>query len=241
MRGRVAAAFILGFAAGVLCLAVGLWFVGGLNVGQLHAVVRPLPNVPPVNYNDVARDAPNSTTPPSQLPQVIQGPVTPSPAPIPQHLAPSSDADRLAPDSPAMDKPIMPLAGVDAAKLTDTFSEIHSGHQHEALDIPAPKGTPVKAAVEGNIAKLFRSKEGGLTVYQFDNSQTYAYYYAHLDHYAKNLKEGMLLRKGDVVGAVGSTGNASPNAPHLHFAIFKLGPEKQWWKGDAVDPLPFLR
>jgi peptidoglycan LD-endopeptidase LytH len=97
------------------------------------------------------------------------------------------------------------------------------------------------AVAEGNVAKLFTSKQGGLTVYQFDDSGTWCYYYAHLDHYQPSLKEGMLLRKGDVLGYVGTTGDAPPNAPHLHFAIFRLGQEKQWWKGTAVDPLPLLK
>jgi murein DD-endopeptidase MepM/ murein hydrolase activator NlpD len=135
----------------------------------------------------------------------------------------------------------MPLTGVDPKTLKDTFSESRDGRKHEALDIMAPRGTPVLAVAEGNVAKLFNSKQGGLTVYQFDDSQQYAYYYAHLDHYAPNLKEGMLLRKGDTLGYVGSTGDAKPDAPHLHFAVFQLGPEKQWWKGTPLNPLPMLK
>jgi murein DD-endopeptidase MepM/ murein hydrolase activator NlpD len=98
----------------------------------------------------------------------------------------------------------------------------------------------VLAADEGNVAKLFLSKPGGLTVYQFDGSQTYCYYYAHLDHYAPGLKEGTLLRKGEVLGYVGSSGDASAGAPHLHFTIFKLGPDRHWWQGTAIDPYEFL-
>jgi len=135
----------------------------------------------------------------------------------------------------------MPLANIDPKTLTDTFNDARTGHKHEALDIAAPRGTPVLAVAEGNVVKLFNSKQGGLTVYQFDNTQRYAYYYAHLDRYAPGLKEGMLLRKGDTLGYVGSTGDASPNAPHLHFAVFQLGPEKNWWKGTALNPLPMLR
>ena len=135
----------------------------------------------------------------------------------------------------------MPIAGIDPNTLTDTFNDARTGHKHEALDIMAPRGTPVLAVAEGNVAKLFNSKQGGLTVYQFDDSQQYAFYYAHLDRYAPGLKEGMLLRKGDTLGYVGTTGDAPPDAPHLHFAVFKLGPEKNWWKGTALDPLPMLR
>jgi murein DD-endopeptidase MepM/ murein hydrolase activator NlpD len=137
----------------------------------------------------------------------------------------------------------MPLAGVDPKSLTGQFKDARGGgsRKHEAIDILSPRGTPVLAVAEGNVAKLFTSKDGGLTVYQFDNSQRYAFYYAHLDHYAPNLKEGMLLRKGDTLGYVGTTGDAPKDVPHLHFAVFRLGPEKQWWKGEALDPLPMLR
>jgi murein DD-endopeptidase MepM/ murein hydrolase activator NlpD len=135
---------------------------------------------------------------------------------------------------------IIPVQGVPAANLKDNFNEVHFGQRHEALDIMAPRGTPVLAADEGRVEKLFLSKPGGLTVYQFDDSRTYCYYYAHLDRYATDLKEGMLLRKGDVLGYVGSTGNASPDAPHLHFTIFKLGPEKHYWEGSPIDPYEFL-
>jgi murein DD-endopeptidase MepM/ murein hydrolase activator NlpD len=112
--------------------------------------------------------------------------------------------------------------------------------RHEAVDIMAARGTPVVAVVEGNVVKLFNSKQGGLTVYQFDNERRFCYYYAHLDRYAPGLQEGMLLRQGDLVGYVGSTGNADPNAPHLHFAIFELGPEKRWWEGKPINPYPLL-
>ena len=112
---------------------------------------------------------------------------------------------------------------------------------HEALDIMAPAGTPVVAVEDGKVAKLFTSKAGGLTVYQFDPSQSVAYYYAHLQGYASGLTEGAAIRRGQVIGYVGSTGNADPAAPHLHFAIFVLGPDKRWWQGTAIDPYPVLR
>ena len=135
----------------------------------------------------------------------------------------------------------MPIAGIDPFQLKSNFDEMHGGHRHEALDIMAPRGTPVLAAVEGNVAKLFHSDLGGLTVYQFDDTQSYCYYYAHLDRYAEGLKEGEVLRRGDVLGYVGSTGNASPEAPHLHLEVHILGPEREWWKGTAIDPLPLLQ
>jgi murein DD-endopeptidase MepM/ murein hydrolase activator NlpD len=153
---------------------------------------------------------------------------------------PAGEADRIAPEGAPLHL-AMPIAGVDPHKLTDTFAETRNGHKHEALDIPAPRGTPILAVAEGNVAKLFHSQQGGLTVYQFDDSRNYCFYYAHLDRYAAGLKEGTLLRKGDVVGYVGTTGDAPANAPHLHLAVFKLAPDKKWWNGTPIDPLPLLR
>jgi murein DD-endopeptidase MepM/ murein hydrolase activator NlpD len=154
--------------------------------------------------------------------------------------APNAAAQNL-PDRSLMQRSlIIPVQGVHAGDLRDNFTETRAGHRHEALDIMAARGTPVLAADEGNVVKLFLSKPGGLTVYQFDDSRTYCYYYAHLDRYAPGLREGTLLRKGEVLGYVGSTGNASPEAPHLHFAIFKLGPERRWWEGTPIDPYGFL-
>ncbi len=136
---------------------------------------------------------------------------------------------------------LIPVAGIAAGQLTDTFNDARDGvRRHEALDIMASRGTPVLAASDGKVAKLFTSVPGGLTIYEFDPTASYAYYYAHLDHYAPDLVEGKLLNRGDLIGYVGSTGNASPDAPHLHFAIFELGPEKQWWKGTAINPYPLL-
>jgi murein DD-endopeptidase MepM/ murein hydrolase activator NlpD len=136
----------------------------------------------------------------------------------------------------------IPVEGVDRKDLRDAFSETREGTRpHEALDIVAARGTPVRAVDDGTIEKLFSSKAGGLTIYQFDPSQTFSYYYAHLDAYASWLREGQSVRKGDVIGYVGSTGNASPQAPHLHFAIFRLSPERQWWKGEPINPYPVLK
>lgn len=137
---------------------------------------------------------------------------------------------------------LLPVQGVRPAQLHDTFAEGRGGgtRAHEALDIMAPRGTPVLAAVDGTVEKLFESVPGGLTIYEFDQDRTHAYYYAHLDRYADGLAEGAALRRGDVIGYVGSTGNAAEDAPHLHFAIFVLGPEKRWWQGTAIDPYPLL-
>jgi murein DD-endopeptidase MepM/ murein hydrolase activator NlpD len=137
----------------------------------------------------------------------------------------------------------VPVEGIDRDDLHDTFSDRRGiGRKHEALDIMAPRGTPVVAVEDGTVVKLFLSQGGGgITIYQFDPSMRYSYYYAHLDRYATGLKEGQSVRRGQVIGYVGSTGNASPNAPHLHFGIFRLTPERQWWKGEPINPYPVLQ
>jgi murein DD-endopeptidase MepM/ murein hydrolase activator NlpD len=133
-----------------------------------------------------------------------------------------------------------PIEGLKASELRDTFDEIHNGHRHEAIDIIKPKGTPARAVVDGTIRKLFFSKGGGNTIYEFDKASVYCYYYAHLDRYADGLHEGMRVSRGTVIGYIGSSGNALPAVPHLHFSIYRLGPDKQWWKGTALNPYPVL-
>ena len=136
---------------------------------------------------------------------------------------------------------MIPVLGVRGADLRNSFDEGRPLHLHEAIDIAAPVGTPVVAAVDGRLVKLFTSLQGGLTVYEFDLQGRYAYYYAHLDHYADGVVEGMQLKRGQLIGYVGISGNSPKGAPHLHFAIFRLGPEQQWWKGEAVNPFAALR
>lgn len=134
-----------------------------------------------------------------------------------------------------------PLRGLAARDIQDTFKQDRAGGKpHEATDILAPRGTPILAMDDGVIRKLFLSKPGGLTIYEFDRDGIFCYYYAHLDRYADGLKEGMPVSRGDVIGHVGTTGNAPANTPHLHLAIFRLGPEKRWWEGKAIDPYPVL-
>jgi len=131
----------------------------------------------------------------------------------------------------------IPVRGLDASALVSSFQDARgSSRRHEAIDILAPRGTDVLAVEDGRIAKIFTSAAGGLTLYQYDPTETFVYYYAHLDSYAAGLQEGSMLRRGDVVGKVGTTGNAPKDTPHLHFAISKLDPDKRWWGGTALDP-----
>jgi murein DD-endopeptidase MepM/ murein hydrolase activator NlpD len=135
---------------------------------------------------------------------------------------------------------LIPVQGVRATDLQPTFHTQRGTREHEALDVLAPKGTPVLAVEDGEIVKLFYSVRGGKTIYQFDPSRRYCYYYAHLDRYASGLTEKQQVSQGQVIGYVGSTGNASADAPHLHFAIFKLTPEQRWSEGTPIDPYPAL-
>lgn len=133
-----------------------------------------------------------------------------------------------------------PIGGLKRSDLRDSFNETHFGHRHEAIDIMEPHGTPVLAVTDGVIAKLVQSKAGGNTIYEFDSRETYRYYYAHLDHYAAGIAEGAKVTRGEVIAYVGSTGNASPGAPHLHFGVDLTGPEHKWSGGTPIDPYPLL-
>lgn len=136
---------------------------------------------------------------------------------------------------------LLPVQGIQPSQLQDTFTDARSeGRVHDAIDIMAAEGTPVLAVADGHVEKLFDSDKGGLTMYQFDPDGVHCYYYAHLQRYADGLAEKRLIKRGEVIGYVGSTGNANKDAPHLHFEVHLLGPEKQWWKGESINPYPLL-
>jgi murein DD-endopeptidase MepM/ murein hydrolase activator NlpD len=136
----------------------------------------------------------------------------------------------------------LPVQGIKREDLRDTFNEMRGAtRRHEAIDILAPRNTPVFAVEDGEIARLFFSEAGGITIYQFDPDEDFVYYYAHLERYADRLKEGDDVKRGQIIGYVGTTGNAPRNTPHLHFAIFKMTDEKKWWQGTAIDPYSVLR
>lgn len=134
----------------------------------------------------------------------------------------------------------IPVAGIRAEDLLDTFDEMRGTRRHEALDIPAPRGTPVLSATDGRLLRLYESERGGLMVYASDASERFILMYAHLDGYAGGLSDSAPLRRGQVIGYVGTTGNAPPNLPHLHFAIARSSDVTKWWQGTPVDPLPLL-
>jgi murein DD-endopeptidase MepM/ murein hydrolase activator NlpD len=203
-----------------VCFAIGL-AAGWL----LHEKGPPLPAIRPA-----FADEPLSAT----------SGLAASPAPVDQPLA----------REPAMSGPTpteilhardlrVPIDGAEVENMRGSFDEHRTGaggHEHEAVDILAPRNSPIHAAEDGSIAKLFLSKSGGNTIYQFDPTGEYCFYYAHLDHYAEGLHDGEKVKRGEVIGYVGTSGNAPKDTPHLHFAIYQLGPERRWWRGRAIDP-----
>lgn len=137
---------------------------------------------------------------------------------------------------------IIPVAGVQAKNLTDSFDDARSGKRHHnALDIMAARNTPVLAAVNGKVLQLHNSVAGGLSVYMSDPSSRFVMMYGHLDSFKPGLAAGQSVRQGDIIGFVGSTGNASPLAPHLHFQITRNDDMKEWWKGTPINPFPLFR
>jgi len=146
----------------------------------------------------------------------------------------------MAAESPSPRPLIIPVAGIDRSALKDTFNDTRGNRRHEAIDILAPRGTPVIAADDGVVQKLFNSVPGGITIYEFDRDGHFCYYYAHLDGYANGLREGQHVDRGQLLGYVGTTGNAPKETPHLHFAVIRLDPDKRWWTGSYVKPYPLL-
>jgi len=239
--GPVLLAGLGGFALGAATVLLVVWVYGvrpaGAPIGEGRAGAPPPPSRngsspgggapgPAAPGGTVAAPgAPPAATPGGGAPGTTGGGEAPPPPP-----AVASDIDAL-----GRRHLLLPVQGLRREQLRDSFSEGRAGHVHEAIDIMAARNTPVMAVEDGHLAKLFVSAQGGNTIYQFDPSGTYAYYYAHLERYA-DVHEGDQLRRGQVIGYVGTPGNAPPQSPHLHFAIFRLTPDKQWWKGTALDP-----
>jgi murein DD-endopeptidase MepM/ murein hydrolase activator NlpD len=230
----------------VILAGLGGFLLGAATVLVVVWIYTSQVRMPLGSVGAMRPDSPTSPTPPTVR---TPAPVLPFPGSPPAASAPTP-SQTAAPALPliplsadlASRNLLLPVQGIRPEQLADTFNQSRGGERrHEALDIMAQRGTPVLAVEDGRVVKLFTSKQGGLTIYEFDPTETYAYYYAHLDRYTDGLQEGEVLRRGQVLGYVGSTGNASPDAPHLHFAIFRLTPEKQWWKGTPVNPFGLLR
>jgi peptidoglycan LD-endopeptidase LytH len=137
----------------------------------------------------------------------------------------------------------VPVAGIKASDLLDTYTQSRAGgaRVHNAIDIMAPRGTPVIAAAPGTVEKLYFSQGGGgISAYVRSDDGRWIYYYAHLDAYAPGLKEGQKVKQGDPIGTVGFSGNANPAGPHLHFAVNRMAPGERWHEGTPVNPYPLL-
>ena len=216
-----------GFVAGVFSISILVWQFGDLMTTSFNARNSPQPPVQTLKSDD--EDSPVIETPPPAATSGTSSAVA-TPTIAPPLAAELKDRDLT-----------IPVEGVRPEQLSRQFDDPRGGRRHEALDILAPHGTPVKAVEGGRIARLFQSKAGGITIYQFDPSEGYCYYYAHLDRYAPGLREGDRVRQGQVIGYVGTTGNAPKGTPHLHFAVFKLNAQKRWWEGVPLDPYDVLR
>lgn len=154
----------------------------------------------------------------------------PADRPVPQQR-PAAEAEGL----------LVPVANIRRDQLIDTFTQSRGqGRPHDAIDIMAPRGTPVLAAAAGTIEKLFSSERGGKTIYVRSQDGTRIYYYAHLENYRTDLSEHQAVARGDVLGTVGSTGNAVPAGPHLHFAVHRMRTGEKWYQGTPVNPYPLL-
>jgi murein DD-endopeptidase MepM/ murein hydrolase activator NlpD len=138
---------------------------------------------------------------------------------------------------------MLPVIGVAPNKLRDSFNEGRDGGRtHRATDILAPRGTPVVAAIDGEVVQMKQNSAGGLTVYLTDDEHRYIYYYAHLDRYSDKMLETVRVKQGFVIGYVGTTGNAPPDTPHLHFQVMRVNPgQRDWWNGTPVDVRSFIK
>ncbi|MGX9960312.1 M23 family metallopeptidase [Xanthomonas euvesicatoria] len=229
---------LMTLVVGVVLGAAGFWW---LERTAPEAKVEPSSSAAPVATDRSSASAAPMAAPAAAAtaaPMAASAPLSdPAPADMPAATTPAQPPAAAAPGSDLL----IPVQGIGASQLQDTFTDARSeGRVHDAIDILAPTGTPVVAVADGTVEKLFTSDRGGLTIYQFEPGGKYCYYYAHLERYADGLAEKQPIKRGQVIGYVGSTGNANPAAPHLHFEIHRLGPEKQWWKGEALNPYPVL-
>ena len=179
-----------------------------------------------------------TVSPPAPSPTTSASPVLPTPQPSAINPSPSPQAGEV----PPLNNLIVPVAGVRPDQLRDTYSESRSeGRVHDAIDIPAPLDTPVVAAADGTILKLFQSERGGTTIYQLSTDQKFVYYYAHLDRYADGLAEGHFAKQGETIAYVGDSGNAGAGNYHLHFSIAVISDPKHYWQGVNINPYPLLK
>ena len=200
----------------VLCVS----FLVIVSVVSILSTFRTTPRLPAIDLPPSAPIAIGTPLPPSE-----------SPTPTPE---PANFVGRM--------NLIIPVAGVRPEQLLDTYSDARSeGRTHDAIDIPAAAETPVLAAADGKIIKLFQSERGGTTIYQLSSNQEMIFYYAHLSHYAAGVAEGNIVKQGEVIAYVGDTGNAGAGNYHLHFSIALVTDPKRYWEGTNINPYPLLQ
>lgn len=198
---------------------------------------------PPDDPSTTSSRAPSTPRPPAGSEETVLDGPEPALGAAPPQAPLEASASPFVPAPPGLlagKRLVFPVPAVRTQTLDDSFADPRGTRQHEGIDIMAPRHSPVVAVDAGRIVKLFDSKPGGLTVYHFDPSDTYAYYYAHLQGYAPGLAQGDRVVAGQLLGYVGTTGNAASDAPHLHFAIYRLGAEKRWWEGVPLNPYDVL-
>jgi peptidoglycan LD-endopeptidase LytH len=225
--GRVQV-LLIAFCFSLIGLFSGVWLALRYRPGP----IVPAAQLAPTPFS-ILSPSPNQTDPsPTGSPSVA----VPTPEETPETSTPpvvESFVGRL--------NLIIPVAGIRREQLIDTFADARSeGRVHDAIDIPAAPDTPVLAAAEGQIAKLFQSERGGTTIYQLSTDKKVVYYYAHLNRYANGLAEGNNVRQGEVIAYVGDTGNAGPGNYHLHFSISVISDPKRYWEGTNINPYPLL-
>jgi murein DD-endopeptidase MepM/ murein hydrolase activator NlpD len=249
-RARVLLPAALLFAA----IAALVWY---LSYAYWAQPVTPLH--PPAQSAEALTPTPTAT-PQTQVTQTPQPDVAPAPT------APPTPTEQLTPQSQPQSQTqsqtqpqgaavgdtastlasmhlLLPVQGVRPEQLRDTFTDARSeGRVHDAIDIMAPRNTPVLAAADGRVVKLFRSEKGGITLYQLASADEHiVFYYAHLERYADGLAEGHVARRGETLAYVGDTGNAVPGNTHLHFQIYRVADPKHFWTGDNINPYTILR
>jgi murein DD-endopeptidase MepM/ murein hydrolase activator NlpD len=241
--GRV----LLGIVLAVVLLAAFLWALQRRK-GYDRSTVGLIENrnsPAAVNLGQPSPSAASSDAPPSATSSPSM-----SPAQISPGVSPTRVPESLQSPTPMLEIPgyvgtlelIVPVAGVRPDQLQDTFKDARvEGRVHDAIDIPAPAGTPVLAATDGEIIKLFQSERGGTTIYQLSPDKKLIFYYAHLQRYAEGLTERKRVRQGDVIAYVGDTGNAGAGNYHLHFSISIVPDPKRYWEGTNINPYPLLR
>lgn len=253
---RLRAIVVILFLAVVALVAALVW---SLNSRYGTTPVTPI-TPPPATVEPTALPTQTPQPSPSVSPSVEASPsaspsassspnVSPSASP---NGSPSASLSSPAAQSPSPTPPpnsnahsnanlLIPVAGVRADQLRDTFDDARSeGRVHDAIDIMAAKDTPVIAAADGTVVRLFQSAKGGTTLYVRGTDERTIYYYAHLDRYADGITENKFVRRGELLAYVGDTGNAGAGNYHLHFAIWTVDDPKRFWDGNNINPYPLL-